>query len=363
MFKKSKPAVVLILSIAGAIGILGFILLFPKLQVYWSGMTVTSNKGVQSLLLKEPLSGEELASVLVAQNIIDRPEDFIRVAKYKQLSKERIAAGMYEISPRTSYRTLLNGFTKNAAGNGNAEVEVTLTFNNCKTLQQMAGKVSKCIAVDSASLMAFLMNGSTLEKYGFTWEQFPAMFIPNTYKIYYDTDAEAFTQRMAQEFKLFWTQDRTAKLKSLGLTSPSELTTLASIVYAEQSRIAEEWPTIAGLYLNRIRTGMKLQSDPTFKFCWGDKLEGVQRLLAVHRSIVCPYNTYLVKGLPPGPINLPEAIVLEAVLGAPKVNYLFMCAKPDYSGRHNFAVSGTEHLENARVFQNWLGEEQKKKQR
>lgn len=227
----------------------------------------------------------------------------------------------------------------------------------------MAGKVSKCIAVDSASLMAYLMNGSTLEKYGFTWEQFPAMFIPNTYKMYYDTDAMAFTQRMAREFKLFWTQDKTAKLKSLGLTSPSQLTTLASIVYAEQSRIAEEWPTIAGLYLNRIRTGMKLQSDPTFKFCWGDKLEGVQRLLAVHRSIVCPYNTYLIKGLPPGPINLPEAVVLDAVLHAPKVNYLFMCAKPDYSGRHNFAVSGTEHLENARVFQNWLGEEQKKKQR
>ncbi len=363
MSKRSKPAIVIILSLVGTIGILGFILLFPKLQVYWSGMTVTCNKEVRTFLLKEPITCEELAALLEDQNIVDEPEDFLKVATYKQLSKERIAAGMYEIFPRTSYRTLLNGFTKNAAGNGNAEVEVTLTFNNCKTLQQMAGKVSKCIAVDSASLMAYLMDGSTLEKYGFTWEQFPAMFIPNTYKLYYDTDAAAFTQRMAQEFKLFWTPVRSSKLKSLGLTSPSELVTLASIVYAEQSRIADEWPTIAGLYLNRIRTGMKLQSDPTFKFCWGDKLEGVQRLLAVHRSIVCPYNTYLIKGLPPGPINLPEAIVLEAVLGAPKVNYLFMCAKPDYSGRHNFAVSGTEHLENARVFQNWLGEEQKKKQR
>jgi UPF0755 protein len=363
MSKKSKPTFVLILSIVVAMGILSFILLFPKLNVYWSGMTVTSNKKSQSLLLKEPLSGEELASLLVAQNIIDQPEDFLKVAKYKQLTKDRIAAGMYEISPRTSYRTLLNGFTKNAAGNGNAEVEITLTFNNCKTLAQMVGKVSKCIAADSAVLIQYLMNGATLDKYGFTWEQFPAMFIPNTYKMYYDTDEKSFTERMACEFKMFWTPSRLSKLNELGLKSPSELTTLASIVYAEQSRNADEWPTIAGLYLNRIRTGVKLQSDPTFKFCWGDKLEGVQRLLAVHRSIVCPYNTYLIKGLPPGPINLPEAVVLDAVLHAPKVNYLFMCAKPDYSGRHNFAVSGAEHLENAKVFQNWLGEEQKKKQR
>jgi UPF0755 protein len=363
MSKKTKPALVLILSIVGSIGMLGFILLYPKIQVYWSGMTVTCNKEVRTFLLKEPLTSEKLAALLVDQNIVDEPEDLLKVAKYKQLSKERIAAGMYEISPRTSYRTLLNGFTKNAGGNGNAEVEVTLTFNNCKTLQQMAGKVAQCIEVDSARLMGYLTNGATLQKYGFTWEQLPAMFIPNTYKMYYDTDEIGFCQRMAEEFKVFWTATRLNQLKNQGLSSPSEATTLASIVYAEQSRISDEWPTIAGLYLNRIRTGMKLQSDPTFKFCWGDKLEGVQRLLAVHRSIVCPYNTYLIKGLPPGPINLPEAVVLEAVLDAPKVNFLFMCAKPDYSGRHNFAVTGTEHLENARVFQNWLGEEQKKKQK
>lgn len=359
--KSTAPVIFLGLAVLG--GVIALIFLFPKIHVYWSGMTVTSNREATSILLNKRLSSSELTDLLVEQKIIDNSEDFLRVADYKKLTKERIAMGKYIIAPNTTYRTLLNGFTLNAAGNGNAEVEVTLTFNNCKTLQQMAAKVAQCIAVDSADLMNFLLDGSTLNKYGFTLEQLPAMFIPNTYKLYYDTDVPSFTQRMAQEFKLFWNDERKAKMQNIKLSSPSEVTTLASIVYAEQSRNAAEWPTIAGLYLNRIRTGMKLQSDPTFKFCWGNKLDGVQRLLAVHRSIVCPYNTYLIKGLPPGPINLPEALVLDAVLNAPKVNYLFMCAKPDYSGRHNFAVTGTEHLLNAKMFQNWLGEEQKKKQR
>ncbi|MBM3165379.1 MAG: endolytic transglycosylase MltG [Bacteroidetes bacterium] len=361
MPKNSKSTLVKVVAFLAVIGVVILLFLFPKIRVYWSGFTVTSNRESRFFLIRDSISPSKLAKVLQAQFIIDKPGDFLRVAAFKKLSKERIALGMYEIHPNTTYRTLLNGFTKNKLGNGNGEIEVTLTFNNCKTLQQMAGKVSKCIAADSAALMAYLLQGSTLKKYGFTLEQLPALFIPNTYKLFFDTDEEAFTQRMAEEFKLFWTTSRTAQIKAIGLNSPSEVTTLASIVFAEQSRISAEWPIIAGLYLNRIRTGMKLQSDPTFKFCWGDKLDGVQRLLAVHRSKVCPYNTYLVKGLPPGPINLPEAAVLDAVLNAPSVEYLFMCAKPDYSGRHNFAVSGTEHLENARLFQRWLGEEQKKK--
>jgi UPF0755 protein len=147
------------------------------------------------------------------------------------------------------------------------------------------------------------------------------------------------------------------KLKTVGLNAPSEAVTLASIVYSEQSRRAEEWPVIAGLYLNRIKQGVKLQSDPTFKFCWGDQLKGVQRLLAVHRDIDCAYNTYKIKGLPPGPIYLPPVGVVEAVLNPDKNDYIFMCAKPDYSGTHNFTASGAEHAKNATAFQNWLAAE------
>ena len=359
MFKKSKRGIYL--TVAASILLIVFLVLLPKLLVLWSGMSTTTNSENIPFLISSPTSPEALATQLEKAGLITDKAAFLKVASYKNLNKNRIALGMYEIQPHTSFRTLLNGFTINAAGNGNAEVEVPVTFNNCKTIYQMAGKVSACLSLDSSKLISHLLSGTTLSKYGFTVEQLPALFIPNTYKLYYDTDEKAFTQRMADEFKLFWTEARKAKMKAIGLNSPSEVTTLASIVYAEQSVNADEWPTIAGLYLNRIRTGMKLQSDPTFKFCWGDKLDGVQRLLAVHRNIVCPYNTYLVKGLPPGPINLPSTAVLDAVLNAPRVDYLYMCAKPDYSGRHNFAVSGAEHLRNAKDFQDWLGAEQRKK--
>ena len=362
MSKKSSKKGLIIAVIVAGVGVIGGLLMLPKLKVYWSGMTVSVNQESRPFLIKDSISPEALAESLKNQSFIDNTEDFLRVARYKRLTKSRIAIGMYEIDPRTSYRTLLNGFTLNSAGNGNAEVEVTVTFNNCKTLQEMAGKVSKSLRLDSSALMNHLLDGNTLRQFSFTPEQLPALFIPNTYRLFYDTDEKAFTQFMAKEFHLFWNEPRTAKMKSIGLNAPSEVATLASIVYAEQSRNADEWPIIAGLYLNRIRQGMKLQSDPTFKFCWGNQLDGVQRLLAVHRNIVCPYNTYQIKGLPPGPINLPNKKVLEAVLNAPNVDFLYMCAKPDYSGRHNFAVTGAEHMKNAKIFQDWLSKEQQKKQ-
>jgi UPF0755 protein len=185
------------------------------------------------------------------------------------------------------------------------------------------------------------------------------MFLPNTYKMYYDTDEKQFIERMSGEFKKFWTEDRMSKLKKVGLKKPSEAVTLASVVYSEQGRVPEEWPIIAGLYLNRINQGIKLQSDPTFKFCWGDKLDGVQRLLNVHRDIDCPYNTYKINGLPPGPICIPPTEVVDAVLNRDKNNYIFMMAKPDYTGRHDFRVEYADHEKLAKIYQNWLAQEMK----
>ena len=183
------------------------------------------------------------------------------------------------------------------------------------------------------------------------------MFLPNTYKMYYDTDQKEFIERMSNEFKSFWSVERLSKLKKIGLRKPSEAVTLASVVYSEQGRVSEEWPVIAGLYLNRINQGIKLQSDPTFKFCWGDKLDGVQRLLNVHRDIDCPYNTYKINGLPPGPICIPPTEVVDAVLNRDDNNYIFMMAKPDYSGRHDFTVDYSDHERLAKIYQNWLAKE------
>jgi UPF0755 protein len=356
MFKK----IVLVALVLGGISLF---VVKDKIGLYFAGNKKSINNTEVIFIYKDTTGLNALATILFEKKVIDDIESFIKVGEYKNLNYNRLAIGKYIILPHTNYKTLLNGFTLNSNGNGNAEVEVNVTFNNCKTIEQMVGKIAKCIMVDSTSLVSFLYNDEVLNKYGFTAAQLPSLFLPNTYKMYYDTDEAAFVARMAKEFRDFWTTERKAKMQQIGLKSPSEVVTLASIVYSEQGRIESEWPIIAGLYLNRIQKGIRLQSDPTFKFCWGDQLDDVQRLLHVHRDIDCAYNTYKINGLPPGPICIPPSKVVDAVLNRTKVDYIFMCAKADYSGEHNFAVSGSAHERNAVVFQRWLAQELKKKKK
>jgi UPF0755 protein len=348
----SKKRIVIIC--VAAVLLIGGIIVIPKIGLFLKSRIESVNEKQVAFFIKEKTTAEQLASALKEAGIIDNIDAFQDVAEYKGLDESKIALGKYMIDPKTQYRNLLNGFTLNDAGNGNAEVEVDVTFNNCRDIQQIAGKVSKSIMLDSTALVKLLMDQKILNKYGFTPQQLPAMFIPNTYKLYFDTDESAFVDRMAMEFKMFWTADRMMKLQEVGLKSPSEAVTLASVVYSEQSVITDEWPVIAGLYLNRIEQGILLQSDPTFKFCWGDELNGVQRLLYVHRDRDCPYNTYLYKGLPPGPICVPPAAVVDAVLNPTKHEYIFMMAKPDFSKRHDFAKDYATHQRYAKIYQKWL---------
>ena len=347
-----------------AISILAVLLILPKWNLYKSGQLTTINKNEASFYILKETNLEQLAAELKKNGIIDDTESFIAVGEYKDLSAKKIALGKYIIAPNTKIKDLLNGFKINSKGNGNGEVEVEVTFNSCRGFQQlnqMSKKVSGSIQLDSAALMDYINNPETMEYYGFSKEEFPAMFIPNTYKMFYDTDEKAFTERMAREYKSFWNAERMKQLQDLGLNTPSQLYTLASIVYSEQSRIDDEWPIISKLYLNRLDSGEKLQSDPTFKFCWGNDLDHVQRLLYEHRDIECEYNTYKNRGLPPGPICLVSSNVLNAVLNPVDVDYIFMCARADYSGRHNFTKLYREHAQNARRFQNWISEELKNK--
>jgi len=312
----------------------------------------TSNDKETRVVIDNRRSLEEIAGDLKEAGVISDADAFLSMANYKKLTVESIEPGMYAFPAHTSYRDLLNSLKS-----GSFEVEVVVTFNNCKTLHDLAVKVSEAIMVDSTDLEEYITNPETLNKYGFTIEQIPALFMPNSYRMYYDTDKEEFLDRMAKEFKNFWTPARMAKLKEVGLKSPSQAVTLASIVYGEQSKNASEWPIIARLYLNRLNTGMKLQSDPTFKFCWGDQLEGVQRLTYEHRNKDCPYNTYLYAGLPPGPISMPPTGVVEAVLNPDTNDYLYMCAQPNYDGLHNFAKDYADHAKYAAEFQKWLASE------
>jgi len=185
------------------------------------------------------------------------------------------------------------------------------------------------------------------------------MFIPNTYEVYYNVSPEALVDRMHHEYELFWTADRKAKAKEVGLTE-IEVSILASIVQAETIKNAEA-PVIAGLYLNRLRKGIALQADPTLVFAVGDF--SLKRVLNEHKEIDSPYNTYKYPGLPPGPVNMPSIRSIDAVLNYTKSNYYYMCAKEDFSGNHNFTNSYEEHMKNAARYQRALTIEQEKAKR
>ena len=213
----------------------------------------------------------------------------------------------------------------------------------------LARKISSQMMVDSASVAFALDSEEFLAEYGFTPETVFAMFLPDTYQMYWTASLKDIFDRMKKEYDKFWNEDRLAKAKSQNL-SLMEVSVLASIVSGETLK-SFEYPLIAGVYLNRYRKGMKLQADPTVCFCWDYKLD---RVLKKHLTIDSPYNTYKYAGLPPAPINVPPKACIDAVLNPDRHGYIYFCASPAFDGTHRFAVSYTEHLKNAREFQRAL---------
>ncbi len=342
------------------IGVVVVFLNLDKIKSFLREDTRTVNTRETKILLREEPRLSELLDLLKENGVISDNKLAREVIEENNIDTSDFAAGKYVILSGTQMVDLFRGFTKGENGHGISEVKVNVDFNRCRDIYDIGSNISKCIIADSASIVNHIYDQATLDKYHFTKEQIPALFLPKRYQMYFDTDAEAFVEAMANEFKLFWNDDRKKKLVQQGLSSPSQAVTLASIVYSEQAHLKDEWPIIAKLYLNRLDKGMKLQSDPTFKFCWGHQLDDVQRLTNVHRDIDCNYNTYKIQGLPPGPICITPEEVVDAVLNPANVDYIYMCAKPNYSGEHNFTASGSQHARNARLYQNWLSKELRK---
>ncbi|HYG51371.1 MAG TPA: endolytic transglycosylase MltG [Flavobacteriales bacterium] len=290
-----------------------------------------------------------VADMLAENGLIKDKESFLWLAKKKNYDGKNVVPGKYKIEDGWSNNDLINCLR---AGRGRVTVKVT--FTNVRTIEQVAGQVGKVLESDSAVLMQAFTDDKIIDKYGFNRYTFITLFIPNSYEFTWNTSPEEFIQRMADEYKKFWNAERKAKAEKLGL-SQSKVSVLASIVQAEQTVHADERPTIAGLYVNRIKKGMLLQSDPTVIFGIGDF--SIRRVLNKHLQYDSPYNTYMYKGLPPGPINLPEISSIDAVLNCKKHNYIYMCAKPGYAGYHNFAVDEAGHNKNARAYRAWLDKE------
>ena len=236
--------------------------------------------------------------------------------------------------------------------NRNKPAEVT--FTNVRLISQLGEKITKNIGVTETEFNGALKKFEATNTEGFTKENILCMFIPNTYEVYYNVLPEDFIDRMHSEYKKFWNEERMAKAREVGLTQ-IEVSILASIVQAESVKSAEA-PIIAGLYLNRLKQGIPLQADPTLVFAVGDF--ALKRVLNVHKEVDSPYNTYMYPGLPPGPINMPTIASIDAVLNYTKHNYIYMCAKEDFSGNHNFADDYNQHLRNAKKYQDALTREQ-----
>lgn len=223
-----------------------------------------------------------------------------------------------------------------------------LTFNNIRLMDDLATRVSNVMLFSPEDFKAAC--DSVLPSLGYTPEEYPAAFIPDSYQVFVTQTAPEIVKRLVSERDKFWNAERLAKADTLGLT-PVQVATLASIV-EEESAKTDEHPVIARLYLNRLERGMKLQADPTVKFAVGDFT--IRRVLNTHLQAPSAYNTYLNEGLPPGPIRIPAAKTIDAVLNAPHHDYIYMCAKEDFSGYHNFTTSYADHLSNARRYQSAL---------
>jgi len=224
------------------------------------------------------------------------------------------------------------------------QVPVKLIFNNnIRTKKELIDIVTKKLEVDSLSLYQTFENNSLYEPWGFNSHNILCMFIPNTYEFYWNTNSVSFFERMYKEYKKFWNIQRLEKAKKANL-SPIEITILASIVLQETKKI-DEMPKIAGVYINRLKKDMPLQADPTVVYAIGDF--SIKRVLKKHLEIDSPYNTYKYKGLPPGPICLPDPVTIDKTLDYEQHNYLFFCAKEDFSGYHNFAETIAQHQQNA----------------
>jgi UPF0755 protein len=265
------------------------------------------------------------------------------VAQKKNYPKH-VYPGRYLIQHRMSNNELINMLRSGK------QKPLNLTFNNLRTLKQLSDRVSEQLEFSSSTLMDLLTSDSIQKKYGFNKYTINCMFISNTYEIYWNISPKAFLDRMYKEYNSFWNIRRKSKAEKMGM-SREEVMTLASIVN-EETRKADEKSRIAGVYINRLNKSIRLQADPTVIYGLGNF--NMNRVLRKHYQIESPFNTYLIDGLPPGPICFPDISTIDAVLNFEKHNYYYFCARPDFSGYHTFARTLEEHNRNAALYRREL---------
>ena len=334
--------------------VLYFIAFFGVISTYISwramfGSNIYTKSGKDFEYFYVPTGADEktVETLLIKQFNINDPL-FFKFAYGLKAKVSKILPGKYKISNGMSNKDLV----KQLRPGNRLQVKLTLKFFRKK--EDIAAYVATQIEAKESDLLTIFNSNDSLISYGFNTYDVISMFTPNTYFFNWNTSASDFVDRMYKEYLDFWSQERILKAKNQGLT-PVQAITLASIVDRETNYNPEK-PTIAGVYLNRLRDSMPLQADPTIVYALNDYT--IKRLRKGHLTVQSPYNTYVNIGLPPGPICTPAVSSIDAVLNAKKHAYMFFCAKEDFSGAHNFAVTFNEHLNNARKFQKAMNEHQ-----
>jgi UPF0755 protein len=338
--KRMKKKIVLYL--VSALAIVAFIVLFIVYRSLF-GSSVKTEKSEQVIFIPTGSSYTQVLDTLKSNFSIKNQVVFEWLAKKKNYPT-LVKPGKYIIHNNISCNELINLLRSGR------QSPVKVTFNNVRSLNQLAGKIGKQIEADSTAIISFLNNESGYSSDGFNNETIISLFIPNTYDIYWNTDPLKLYNRMLKEYKLYWNEERMSKAREKNLT-PVEVAILASIIDDEVVKLDEK-PRIAGVYLNRLRKGIPLQACPTIKFALNDFT--ITRVLKKYLDVDSPYNTYKHNGFPPGPIGCPTISGLESVLNAEKHDYLFFAAKSDFSGYHNFSRTLSEHNHFAALYQKEL---------
>lgn len=329
------------------IGLVVFSVLLTSFTYYAYQIVFTPNILVEqedrSIIIRPNETFEQLRNRLYEEKIIGDMISFSFLSKLMDY-QETIKPGHYVLKKGMTnleaIRMLRSGM----------QTPVNVTFHNVRTKESLAEEVSRNLMAEEDELIRLMNDSATVARYGFDTLNIVSMFLPNTYEFFWTTTAEEVFERMHKEYEKFWTEDRLAKAEKRGL-DPKEVSVLASIVKAETSK-RDEMPRVAGVYLNRLDRNMRLEADPTLIFAAGDFT--IRRVLNEHKEIDSPYNTYKHAGLPPGPINVPSITAIDAVLDAEDHKFIFFCAREDFSGYHNFAATYSEHLRNARKWQQAL---------
>ncbi len=311
-------------------------------KIFGSGVNL-KGKQTEWLYIEKGAGANEVIDNIAQAGFVKDMELMRWVAEQKNLASH-IYPGRYKLRNGMSINSLIDLLRSGS------HTPSKVTFSFARVAEDLAGKATRNISADSIELLKLLKDINVQTRYGFNENTYLSMYIPNTYEFNWATTAEEFVERMAKEYKRFWTAERKAKAQKIGL-SQSEVSTLASIVQSE-TNMAKDRPRIAGVYVNRLEKGIPLEADPTLVYALGDFT--IKRVLNKHKKIKSPYNTYMNKGLPPGPILLPSIPNIDAVLNYEKHDYIFFCAKEDFSGYSNFAKTYKQHLRNAKKYQQAL---------